>query len=49
MTPLMPSLVKGNNVYRPSQGTYGAASAMLTAYADNLPRPGNDMLGMVRD
>ena len=29
MTPLMPNLAKGNSVYRPSQGTYGAASATL--------------------
>jgi len=27
MTPLMPSLVKGSHVYRPSQGTHGAAIA----------------------
>jgi hypothetical protein len=35
----MPSLVKGNNVYRPSQGTYGAASAtlQLAKDADKVP------------
>jgi hypothetical protein len=29
MTPLMPNLAKGTNVYRPSQGTYGMASTAL--------------------
>jgi len=38
MTPLMPNLAKGNNVYRPLQGTYGAASASL----QQLPLPGSN-------
>src|SRR6266581_4248536 len=38
MTPLMPNLAKGNNVYRLSQGTYGAASASL----QQLPLPGSN-------
>ncbi len=38
MTPLMPNLAKGNNVYRPSQGTYGAASTSL----QQLPLPGSN-------
>ncbi len=38
MTSLMPNLTKGNNVYRPSQGTYGAASAAL----QHLPVPGDN-------
>jgi hypothetical protein len=29
MAPLMPSLATGTNVYRPSEGTCGAASATL--------------------
>ena len=31
----MPTLAKGNNVYQPSQGTYGAASATLPAPTEN--------------
>jgi hypothetical protein len=38
MTPLMPNLAKGHNVYRPSQGTYGAASATL----QQLSTPGDN-------
>ena len=38
MTPLMPSLAKGNNVYRPSEGTHGATSAIL----QQLPIPGSN-------
>ena len=36
MTPLMPSLATGTNVYHPSQGTHGAASATLS----RKPEPG---------
>jgi hypothetical protein len=37
MTPLMPTLAKGSNVYRPSQGMYGVASATL----ERLPASGD--------
>ena len=45
MTPLMPNLAKGHNVYRPSQGTYGAASTtlqQLSTHGDNPNDNGTD-------
>jgi len=38
----MPTLTKGNNVYRLSQGTYGAASATLLAPTENHAGSGAD-------
>jgi hypothetical protein len=50
MTPLMPSLAKGNNVFRPSQGTHGAASATLPltekSREDPVPTIGVNALSM---
>jgi hypothetical protein len=41
----MPSLAKGNNVFRPSQGTYGASSATL-ARSEPILAPGTAASGV---
>ena len=50
MTPLMPTLIKGSNVYWPPQGTYGAASATLPLTKDtdhnDPPAPCDSAPGM---